>query len=171
MKALDAGHNPHDERIMRRCRKCNQTRSIAEYPWRKATSSYEWRCYDCKRVYEREHKRQMAAARLLKRRPWSVELIAKLNDCIARGMTPDETAAALGRTRRAIFSQRSRQSLPRFTPRQPPKRRTSWPQSRVATLKALRDGGKSFTECAAKLGTTRNAIAHAARYLKEGARP
>jgi hypothetical protein len=162
--------NVHDARNTRCCSGCRQTKSVAEFPWRKDSRQYSGRCYDCKRAYELEWKRRKAALEGVSARRWTPELIETLRDCIIQGMTPDETAAKLGRSRMAVYCQRAKQSLPRFASCPPPSNkgvRPVWTPDRIAELKRLRDARKSLAKCAAILGTTRNGIAGGMRYLKE----
>lgn len=163
----------HDVRNTRPCRGCGKVKSVAEFPWRKGSSQYGSSCSECRLKYERERKRRITREKRKASRLWTEELTAILRECIVSGMTPEEAAKAVGRTRSAVYIHRLRQSLPRFSHQRPPRKssRISWSAQRVATLKTLRDSGKSFTQCAAKLGTTRNAIAHGTRYLKEFVQP
>ncbi len=159
----------HDVRNTRACRGCGERKSVAAFPWRKRCQQYGARCQDCENQRMREYiRRRPKRSRLV----WTEERNRKLLTLIIEGSSPQEAAAAIGVTKSAVKNQRFRMSFPPFSQRSNWRQaRPAWPQSRIARLKTLRDRGKSFSECAARLGTTRNAIAHGTRYLKEDAHP
>lgn len=172
-----ADFNPHDECNTKRCRKCGETKSVAEFIWNKRDGIYENRCYDCKRLYEKERWRRIGRPPRLGRKrrytDWTLQEIAKLRECIDANMTSHKAAAEIGRSVKAVRCQRLRQGLPPFRKKkQTGLRRGKWPAARVALLKQLRDRKATFDVCAAALSVTRNSVAGAVdRYLKQEARP
>lgn len=159
----------HDVRNTRPCRKCGEVKSVAEFTWRKDTQSYVSRCCSCEAVRMRDYNRRRRQAPM----HWTDERNRELLRLIQLGCSAKETAKALRTTLWAVRSQRCRMLYPCFAPSPPPNRkghRDVWIPARVAALKGMREARMSFSQCAAALGTTRNAIAHGTRYLRE-ARP
>jgi transposase-like protein len=161
--------NPHDDRNVKRCRKCREVKSVSHFPWRKDENQYAARCYACINEWQRSwHSKRAKGGPPL----WTDEQKAKLRECIIAGMGPSETAVAVGRSLQAVSAQRQRESLPRFTPgrRGPAGHRPKWPAERVEQLRQLRDGNVPYRQCAAVLGITKGAVAGAIdRYLREDA--
>lgn len=102
------------------------------------------------------------------RNEWTAEQDAMLAEAIARNKNAAEAAEIIGRTENAVKNRRGNLGLPPF--RHPVQERKAWPPARVERLRMLRKRGFSFSECAKRLGATRNAIAHGTRYLKEATR-
>lgn len=161
--------NPHDERNTKRCRKCGEVKSVTEFAWRKNANAYIARCYDC---INEEHRARYRPRIKGGPPPWTDEEKAKLRECICCGMSPAETAAAVGRSEPAVHRQRHRQDMPYFGKRLrgPAGHRPKWPSERVENLKQLRARNVPVRECAAVLGITVGAVVGAtARYLREDA--
>lgn len=106
---------------------------------------------------------------------WTREQNAALASAIRAGVSKKQFAVETGRTVHAVEKRRRLLKLPAFA--RPisddgSRKRLAWPPARIQALKQLRAERFSFAECAARMNTSRGAIARSVqKYLKEDVNP
>jgi hypothetical protein len=157
-----------NKRHMKTCRRCGKAKPEAEFPFSKREGKPIGACYDCLNAARREKRASRPPAPPKPHRfAWAPNEIEQLRHMIETGHTSYEIAAALKYSLGAVRNQRIKHGFPSFHVCR--KRPIAWTPKQLERLQGLRARWLSYAECAAKLGTSRGAIARGVACLKEKA--